>query len=417
MKKIKNTDVLIIGAGPAGCVAAAYLKKQGFDVLVVEKQKFPRFVIGESLLPRCMEHLEEAELLEAVKKANFKQKMGADFYYQGKTCHFSFSEQFTKGWSWTWQVTRADFDQVLAKEIQQKGVEVYFEHSVEDVTFETNEQLTKIKNKANEIFEIKSKFVIDASGYGRVLPKLLDLNKASTLACRAAVFSHIKNKYKSTEEKITKQIYINTIATDKTWMWIIPFSNGNTSIGIVGEEEKIKILAKNKGEKFKTTLATDPLTQQLLQEIDLVFEPKCISGYSVGVKQMYGNGFVLCGNSTEFLDPVFSSGVTLATESGLLAAKLTAKQLQGEKVNWQKDYADYLAEGIAVFRSYIDAWYNGALHTIFFTKQIRQDIKNQICSVLAGYVWDKNNPFVSKHQKVLKSLAKVIQMYPNHKHL
>src|SRR6188768_299826 len=107
----ENTDVLVIGAGPAGSVAASIISRAGFRVRVVEKEKFPRFVIGESLLPRCMEVLEDAGLLEVVRAKNFQKKFGAKFMRGEDIFDFNFTEQFTQGWTWTWQVPRADFDQ------------------------------------------------------------------------------------------------------------------------------------------------------------------------------------------------------------------------------------------------------------------------------------------------------------------
>lgn len=101
-------EVLIIGAGPSGCVAASFLHNQGVKIKVVEKKAFPRFVIGESLLPRCMHHFEEVGLLESLKECGFEIKAGARFLKEGKICNFDFSKKHTKGWDWTWQVPRAD---------------------------------------------------------------------------------------------------------------------------------------------------------------------------------------------------------------------------------------------------------------------------------------------------------------------
>ena len=119
-------DVLVIGAGPAGAVASAYLNKNHFKVLVIEKEQFPRFVIGESLLPQCMAHLEEVGFLENVKKHGFQLKTGAAFYKHDERIEFLFEDQFTKGWSWTWQVKRAEFDNILINTAQEQGVEVKF---------------------------------------------------------------------------------------------------------------------------------------------------------------------------------------------------------------------------------------------------------------------------------------------------
>ena len=112
----------------------------------------------------------------------------------------------------------------------------------------------------------------------------------------------------------------------------------------------------------------------------------------------------------EFLDPVFSSGVTFATESGLLSAKLIAKELTGETVDWETEYSDYIKEGVGVFATYVKEWYTGNLQKIFFHRPENPEIKKQICAVLAGYVWDKTNPFVKNHNRLVKTVARVIEM-------
>ena len=126
--------------------------------------------------------------------------------------------------------------------------------------------------------------------------------------------------------------------------------------------------------------------------------------------KLHGQGFVLTGNSAEFLDPVFSSGVSFATESGLLAAKLAIKELKGEKVNWDKEYTEYIKKGVDVFSSYVKEWYTGNLQKIIFHPSPRTEIKEQICAVLAGYVWDETNPFVKKHSRIIKNIAHWIEI-------
>jgi len=171
-----NVDVLIIGAGPSGCVAASYLHKKGFSVKVVEKNKFPRFVIGESLLPRCMDHFEEVGLLDCLKEQGFERKDGARFLRGDVVCNFDFSKKHTEGWDWTWQVPRADFDKTLTDELLKNGVDIAFEEEVIDVNFnDDGSSVTSIKNKEGRTNKVEAKFIIDSSGYGRVLPRLLDL--------------------------------------------------------------------------------------------------------------------------------------------------------------------------------------------------------------------------------------------------
>lgn len=405
---MKNPDVIVIGAGPAGATAATYLNKQGYNVLVLEKERFPRFVIGESLLPNCMNFLEEAGLLIAFDKGDFQVKTGATFYKDGKRCNFSFSEQFTEGWTWTWQVQREIFDKKLIEEAQRQGVEVQFETAVLDVTTSPEIQTVSIKNSSGEISTLNCKFIVDSSGYGRILPRLFNLNKPSDQKPRGSVFTHLSDKERNTNEN--NNIFIHSFDNNESWFWIIPFSNQTASVGIVSSNEKIEAYSVNGCEKFIMFLKTNKDLKERFHTDKLLFEPKSILGYSIGIKQMHGEGFVLCGNSTEFLDPVFSSGVTLAIGSALLAAKLTDRMLKNEKVNWKTEYDGVLNKGIDVFRSYVNAWYEGILETIFFADEIDQEIKNQICSVLAGYVWDDSNPFVKKHKTVLKTLARVISM-------
>ena len=405
--KSEHVDVLVIGAGPSGTVAASILQKEGIQVKVVEKGSFPRFVIGESLLPRCMDNLEQAGLLEAVNKAGFQKKYGARFLRNGEICDFNFSNQFTKGWSWTWQVQRARFDQVLADTACKNGVNIEYKTEVVDVNFDKNgSSVARLKTSDGNEKRIHAKYILDASGYGRVLPRLLDLNCDSNFPARMSFFCHVKDGNRSEDiepNRITIEMY-----SDKIWVWIIPLSNGTTSVGIVGRPEDVECFTGNEKEQFFKWINRVPLLNKLYSQKELAFEPKKAKSYSVAVKQLFGKGYVLTGNSTEFLDPVFSSGVTFATESGALAAKLIARELKGESINWETQYSDYMNRGVDVFRTFVAAWYDGSLQKIFFRHNANPEIKKQICSVLSGYVWDMKNPFVKKHQRAVKALAQVV---------
>ncbi len=406
---MQKVDVLVIGAGPSGSVAASWLKLQGYQVMILEKETFPRFVIGESLLPCCMGYLEQAGLLEAVKARNFQVKSGAAFLKGNQRFEFHFNEQHTPdAWSWTWQVKRADFDHALANATQAKGVDLRFNCEVLKVTSGLSEQVTEYKDPDGNVQTVASRFIIDASGYGRVLPRLFDLGKPSSFTPRGAIFTHLEDIKRP--ENASGNIFVHSFNQNRSWIWAIPFSDQTTSVGIVSDRDDIVDFAENGGEKFKHLIRTFGDLEGRFDESRLHFEPRHILGYSIGVKSMFGDGFVLAGNSTEFLDPIFSSGVTFATASGLLSAKLTHRHLQGEPVAWQTEYQDVVQKGIDVFRSYVSGWYNGDFQTIVFSDYINPEIKKQICSVLAGYVWDTTNPFVTKHDTILSTLAKVIRM-------
>ncbi len=402
-------DVLIIGAGPSGCVAASYLHNNNINIKVVEKSKFPRFVIGESLLPRCMDHFEEVGLLDVLKDFGFEVKEGARFLQDDIVCEFDFSKKHTPGWDWTWQVPRADFDNVLAQELVKRGVDIAFENEVLDVKFDENGiSITTIKDKDGSIYKVTAKNVIDSSGYGRVLPRLLDLSLPSKLPKHSSIFTHIEDTKRPEGYQGTRITF--DILNTETWLWIIPFSDGKTSIGYVGPTDHLESFPGNTTEKLQAMVDQSDFFRDRFKDINYLFEPPFIKNYSISVKQLYGKGYVLTGNSTEFLDPVFSSGVTFATESALLAAKLVTKQLNGVEIDWQKEYSEYILEGVNVFASYVKEWYTGNLQTLFFHRPENPEIKKQICAVLAGYVWDKTNPFVTKHNRIIKTMAHLVKM-------
>lgn len=400
-------DVVVIGAGPSGSLAASVLQQKGWDVVMLEKQRFPRFVIGESLLPRCMESLEAAGLMNVVGQQGFQKKIGARFYKDGEICDFDFSQQFTKGWTWTWQVPRAELDLALAEEVASRGVDLHYEATVTNIEFGTDKQIVYYTDVNGKEEVVECKFVIDGSGYGRVVPRLLNIDRPSDLPPRMAVFGHVK--YNAVNES-DKRIDIVTI-TDKIWAWVIPFSDGRASLGFVGDVEAFEHLQdlSDKDSLLKLLESNEYITRKL-GKVEFTMEPKKISAYSVAVDRFHGEGFVLTGNSTEFLDPIFSSGVTFAMESGVLAAKLLDKQLSGENVDWDKEYVEYIQRGVDTFRSYVKGWYDGSLPKIFFSPSSLQQFKDQICSVLAGYVWDETNPFVKKHSRILTTLSKVLDI-------
>ncbi len=399
-----DLDVLIIGAGPSGCVAASHLIKNNFKIKVVEKAIFPRFVIGESFLPHCMDHFEEVGLLDSLNSQNFAIKNGVKFINDGKTSDFLFDDNYSGGWEWTWQVPRADFDNILANELINKGVDVKFNNEVIGVEFDNDGvSTTTIIDEKNNTYKINAKYIIDSSGFGRVLPRLLNLEKTPELTNYSTIFSHLK--ISNNIDRNNTSIYV----IDDLWAWVIPFSNGITSVGFSGRSDYFKDYGQLSNDKY-IKLLKKIFPNESNVEKNIIFPPVEIKNYSKAVNKLYGNGYVLTGNSAEFLDPVFSSGVTIATKSGLLAAKLVEKELLNKSVNWESDYSDYLSRGVDVFRTYVNEWYTGKLKTIFFNEKIDPIFKKQITSVLAGYVWDESNPFVSKHNKIIKNISHIIKM-------
>ena len=404
-----KTDVLVIGAGPAGSIAASFVQQAGFSVRVVEREKFPRFGIGESLLPRCMEVLEEAGFLDVIRARKFQEKFGAKFLRGEEISDFNFSESFTKGWSWTWQVPRSEFDMALVEEVQRRGVPVDFETAVNWIEFREDESsVSTIQHKNGVVEKIEARFIIDASGYGRVIPRLFKLDKPSSLEIRRAVFAHMQDVHRVDFDEPNRIIIVSY--SPGVWVWIIPFSSGITSLGFVGSPDFFDTIPGDLTEQFACLIGGNSYLKKRFQNVPRIFEPRKLEAWSTTADKFYGKGFVLTGNVTEFLDPIFSSGVMFATVSSQVASKLVIKKLMGEGVDWENDYTRVVQQGVDTFRSYVMAWYDGTLEKIFFAKKPDKEIKRQICSVLAGYVWDETNPYVSQHAFALQRLARIIDV-------
>lgn len=411
MKK-EISEILIIGAGPSGMVSASYLHNQGIKVLVVEKAVFPRFQIGESLIPQCMDNLQEAGLLEAVKKAGFQKKFGARFIKGDKIGEFDFSEKHGEGWDWTWQAPRADFDNCLAQEAQRKGVKILFDTEVLEVEFDGSDSKTIVRNSEGELTEIHADFIIDSSGFGRVLAKQLHLEAPPQIASHSSIFTHIEESDRP-KGKEGELITFEVLET-QVWFWYFPFSNGISSIGFVAPSTWFDQFSKDPEIAMKEMIGKLKFYNERFKDYEFLFKPIKVDNISRNVTQLFGDGYVLTGNSAEFLDPVFSSGVSFATASGLLAAKLIVKERNGETVNWEEEYVSYIKEGVHVFSSYVKEWYSGNLQNIIFHPNPNPEIKKQICAVLAGYVWDTSNPFVKKHEQIIKKLARLIELEQIH---
>lgn len=406
---MKEVEVLIIGAGPAGSVAAAYLHANNVTVRVVEKSRFPRFTIGESLLPRSMEHFEATGLLPCLEARGFEVKTGARFIREDVECLFDFSQKHSKGWDWTWQVPRAEFDQCLIDEVASRGVPVDFGLEVTDVAFDDEgASMITLKGEDGTISVAHAGHIIDCSGGARVLGRKLGLDAPAGIAQHTAIFGHVQDVRRPADAK--KSLISFDVFDDDTWMWSIPFSNGISSVGFVGLAERMEAMQGTPRERMAELLKLSAMFHDRYVGLDFLVGPYEAKNYSHGVTKLYGKGFVLAGNSASFLDPIFSSGVAFATESALLAARLIHREKQGEAVDWETEYAQYIKSGVEVFGTYVKEWYTGNLQKLFFHRPENPEVKRQICAVLAGYVWDRTNPFVTKHDRIVKNLAHLVDM-------
>ena len=406
--KEQDTDVVIIGAGPSGAVAAAFLRQQGRRVLVLEREQFPRFSIGESLLPQSMEYLEAAGMLRDVVEGGFQHKNGAAFAWGDRYADFDFRDKFTPGWATTYQVQRATFDKVLADAAARQGAEIRYRHTVTAVDVAGERPRVSVRDPDGGTYDVEARFLLDASGFGRVLPRLLDLELPSDFPVRGALFTQVADRIAPDAPFDRHKVLVTVHAQQPdVWYWTIPFAN-RCSVGVVARPEFLARYTGTEAERLRAIVAEDPRLSTLLK--DAVWDTRVgeLKGYAANVRSLWGRGYALLGNAGEFLDPIFSSGITIAFKSASLAAACIEREFAGETVDWEAGYAVPLKAGVDTFRAFVDAWYAGGFRKIVFQERQAPDIRRMIASILAGYAWDTTNPYVAQPKRrlaVLESLC------------
>jgi flavin-dependent dehydrogenase len=402
----RSYDVAVIGAGPAGAVAAANLARRGLEVVVLERETFPRFSIGESLLPQSMAFLDEAGLLPVVQRAGFQLKNGAMFDRANCRSVFEFSDKSTPGWADTYQVQRARFDKLLADEAGSIGAQIHYGYEIVAATMSDDGARLVYRAPDGHQGEVRADFCLDASGFGRTLVRLLNLDApAAVPMVRQSIFTHVVDNMNEAAFDRNKILITVHPVHHSVWFWLIPFSDGTSSVGVVGTEAFFARYRGDQGSVLRDIIGETGLLAELLGGADYQQRVRQISGYASAVKKLHGPGFALLGNAGGFLDPVFSSGVTIALKSASLAGAALHRQFDGQVVNWETDFAMPLNRGVETFRQFVAGWYDGKLQDIIFAARRKPTIQRMICAILAGYAWDEANPYVAQPERRLSALA------------
>src|SRR5262249_33290854 len=358
------------------------------------------------LLPRCNDILDEAGLLAAIIARRYQVKNAALFLEGSERERFCFGEVFPGQRTQTFQVPRADFDQTLATAARAHGVQVRFSHRVDEVEFlEDEASVIATDLESQTRLRLSARFVLDCSGYGRVLPRLLALERPSVLAPRLALFTWVEGDERPAGDA-EGDIWI-CIHPRGAWAWIIPFSSGRTSVGLVMDRSTYDAVPGCDRDRLFRLLSEDDNVRQRLKRASPVLKTAKLEAWSAAVDRLYGPRWALTGNAAEFLDPVFSSGVTLALESASRAAKLIHRSLDGEPVDWQTEYAEIVAKAVGVFRVFVRSWYEGQLPALLMRKNKREGVKRPIPAILGGYVLDPDNPFARNPEAALTALLKL----------
>jgi flavin-dependent dehydrogenase len=401
--KQESCDIVVIGAGPAGAVSSAMLAEMGWNVRVFERQHFPRFSIGESMLCQTMQLLEDVGLYEDIKEAGFQFKDGAAFAWGDRYTDVYFPNKSTPGQGTTFQVRREKFDEVLIKAAQKRGAKVTFGDSVTAFSSDDKGAKVMVLSEDGSTTEVSARFCLDASGFGRILPRLLNLEAASSMDKRRSVFRHVMDHADNSTFDRNKILVTINPDEPQIWYWMIPLADGLTSIGVVGPDADIAGAGATAEERLDNLLPRARLQSEILKNSTIARPTGEIIGFSANVKTLTGPSYALLGNAAEFLDPVFSSGVTIAMKSASMAARLVDRQLKGETVDWNTDFAEELKVGVEAFRACVQAWYDGSLQRIIFDRPMSDTkVTSYITSLLAGYAWDRENPIVREPVRFLK---------------
>ena len=356
-------EVIVIGAGPAGCAVSTILSQHGHDVLLVEKEKFPRYHIGESLVPETYWPLKRMGMIDRLKDSGFVRKYSVQFYNQhGKGSRpFYFDKANPHESSQTWQVKRSVFDQMLMQNARSHGVTVREETEVTDVRME-HECAVGVTARAGDgpAEELYARVIVDASGIHALLSRKLKMRKSDPALRKASVYTFYKGARRDTGKDEGATLILHTEGK-KGWFWFIPLEDDISSVGVVaapeelfgnGSSERLEILERQ--------IALCAPIRERLAEAEQTGDVRACTDYSWRSNRVAGDGYVLVGDAFGFLDPVYSTGVYLALKSGEMAADCIHDALQENNVTAERlsRFGAELQNGMELFRKLVYAFYN-----------------------------------------------------------
>ena len=315
-----TADVVVIGGGPGGSTTATMLARQGWQVLLLERERFPRDHIGESLLPASIPVLEELGVLPAVQEAGFLRKWGATMVWGTDRTPWSwYFRETNQQYPHSYQVWRPQFDQLLLDNSRAHGVEVREGHQVVDVLFEDGRACGVRYTADGATGMVRARFVVDASGQGALLGHKLQLRRWDAFFQNLAVYGYFAGAQRLPAPDDTN-IFIESYAHG--WFWHIPLHTGWTSTGAVVDSHTGQEGIRRTGPRrfLMEQVAQAPRTAQMLGEATLASGPFVIRDWSYISDEVVGDGYILVGDAACFVDPLFSSGVHLALMAGVLAA-------------------------------------------------------------------------------------------------
>jgi flavin-dependent dehydrogenase len=362
MSDTKTYDAIVIGGGPAGSTSSALLAEHGHRVLVLEKEKFPRYHIGESLLPFTYFPLKRLGLLETMKKSAFVKKYSVQFVSpSGKASQpFYFFNRYDKEVAQTWQVLRSEFDSMLLQNARDKGAEVREEMSVVELINDGKNYVgVKAKDKAGAVHEFRAPMTLDCSGRESFAASRNDWRIRDPKLNKVAAWTYFRGAKRDPgiDEGATTVAYV----PQKGWFWYIPQHNNMISVGVVADGAYLtRDNVREPKDIFHREVEQNAWIKEHISHGEQT-GPYFITGeYSFRAKHCAANGLVLVGDAYGFLDPIFSSGVMFALKSGMMSADLVHDALKAKDYSAGRfaEYGRSLMEGIENMRALVYAFYD-----------------------------------------------------------
>ena len=379
-------DVAIIGGGPAGSTAAALLARAGRSVVLFERENFPRFHIGESLLPFSMKAFTRLGLHEKFSRAGFMKKFGGEIVgaCSETGTKFYFKDGYRSQTDHAYQVTRGDFDKVLLDHAAECGAEVHEETSVDQVRFSKDDVELGVRSNGSSR-SIRARYLIDASGRASVLGKQFKIKKTYNHLQKLSIFAHYDGVWRA--EGIDGTLTVLIRAIDR-WFWLIPLTTERTSIGVVLDSEVFRNSKLSAEDFLEQALAEQPIIAKRMTNARRVSQVYVEADFSYRSARLHGDRWLLAGDAAGFIDPIFSSGVFLAVFSGEQCADVLNEVFDHPR-KAKRLFAVYeraVNRAMDIYLRFVNAWYTKEFIEVFLAPREVLGLAPAVNAVLGGNV-------------------------------